>query len=300
MPTLRVEPAAYALWHAAIHAVRDAVFVLEQGVPVELEHDALDPACTHVLAWDELGRPVGTGRLTPEGRIGRMAVLAEARNQQVGQAVLEALVGAARAAGLAQVVLHAQLPARDFYARQGFLPEGPEFIEADIAHQQMARDLQGPVAVDGLAAAQAITVAVAHRARRQLWLHSPLLDPALLQHAPVQQALRRFCTQRQDTQLRVLVHDAAAIARAGSPLLVLMQRLPSVVRMREVADPADRALTSACFVNDNGDYYFRMHHERLDGNAGIALPPRSQAFTAGLQRVWDRSRDCSELRALGL
>ena len=61
---------------AELRAVREAVFVQEQGVPLELEWDALDPLCVHVLARDDRRpRPIGTGRLTPEHKIGRMAVL---------------------------------------------------------------------------------------------------------------------------------------------------------------------------------------------------------------------------------
>jgi|GEM_PF-3680881 len=93
--------AAHADHHAAIHAVRHQVFVVEQGVPAELERDALDPVCTHVLACDTDGMPIGTGRLLPDGRIGRMAVQAAWRNRGVGEAVLDALVTAAAEAGLA-------------------------------------------------------------------------------------------------------------------------------------------------------------------------------------------------------
>lgn len=300
MAAFRVAVVAHCSQEAALHALRQQVFVHEQGVPAALERDALDPACTHVLAVDGQGEPIGTGRMTPEGRIGRMAVLPAWRNQQVGQALLAALVEAARTSGLADVHLHAQLPARAFYARQGFLPEGATFSEAGILHQQMRRRLGGPSAIDSLQAAVAACTALAHRARRRIWLHSRQLDPGLLDAAPVQQALRRFASQPHDKQLRVLVHDAAALQTAGAPLLALMQRLPSVVLVREVSDPADRALASACFLNDAGDYYFRRAGLRVEGEAGIALPSRSQPFELQLQRVWDRSRDCSELRALGI
>ncbi len=292
--------AAHADHHAAIHAVRQQVFVVEQGVPAELERDALDPVCTHVLACDADGMPIGTGRLLPDGRIGRMAVQAAWRNRGVGEAVLDALVTAAAEAGLHAVHLHAQLPAADFYARQGFIPEGQTFEEAGITHLQMRRTLGAAVALEGLQSAVAVTTAVIHRARRQLWLHSRQLDPGLLDAAPVQAALRRFATRAHDKQLRVIVHDAAAAQAAGAPLLALLQRLPSVVQVREVSDPVDRALASACITNDAGDYYFRLMGHRLDGEAGIALPSRAQPHAQQLQRVWERSRLCSELRALGI
>jgi len=300
MAMIRVQQVSHADAHVAIHDVRQRVFVQEQGIAADLERDALDPVSAHVLALDADGQPVGTGRLAPDGRIGRMAVLASHRNQGVGEALLEALVQAGRGLGLADLHLHAQLPARDFYARLGFLPEGEVFEEAGIGHQQMRRRLGVATAIDSRAEAVAITTAIIHRARRQLWLHSRQLDPGLLDAPPVQAALRRFATARHDKQLRVIVHDAAAIASAGAPLLALYQRLPSVIQFREVSDPVDRALASACLVNDAGDFYFRLIGHRLDGEAAIALPARSQPFEQQLQRVWDRSRECSELRALGI
>ncbi|MEO6154384.1 MAG: GNAT family N-acetyltransferase, partial [Thermomonas sp.] len=84
---------------AELRAVRDEVFVGEQNVPVELEHDALDPLCTHVIARLLDGTPVGTGRLTPERHIGRMAVRAPWRGRGIGDALLLALVEQARLRG---------------------------------------------------------------------------------------------------------------------------------------------------------------------------------------------------------
>jgi hypothetical protein len=157
-----------------------------------------------------------------------------------------------------------------------------------------------PVQVETLEEAVAMTTALIERARRQLFIHSRLLDPGLLDAPPVLEAMRHFATARHDKQACLIVHDATAIAAAGSPLLGLLQRLPSVFRVRQVTDPIDRALASACLVNDAGDYYFRLSGHRFDGEAGLAQPARSRPLQDGLQRVWERSRDCTELRALGL
>ena len=299
-PGFQVAVVPYPAQHAALHRVRQAVFVQEQQVPAEREADALDPSSVHVLASDAHGQPIGAGRLTPDGRIGRMAVLGPWRGQGVGEALLLALVEAAKAAGRAEVTLHAQLPARVFYTRQGFLPQGEVFEEAGIAHQGMRRVLAGAVNIATAEQALAITTALVHRARRRLWIHSHQLDPGLLDAAPVLEALRRFGSARHPKQAWLIVHDARAIARAGSPLLGLLQRLPSVFRLRQVSDPVDQALASACLLNDAGDYYFRLGGHRFDGEAGLALPARSQPLQDGLQRVWERSRECGELRAIGL
>jgi predicted GNAT family N-acyltransferase len=138
----RVDAVDYATAHRALHAVRDTVFVQELQVPVELEHDARDPGCVHVLARTLSGEAIGAARLAPPppglpAKIGRMAVLAGWRGRGVGSAMLGALLGEARQRGWHEVVLHAQAPVIDFYARHGFEPEGPRFMEAGIEHQAM-------------------------------------------------------------------------------------------------------------------------------------------------------------------
>jgi len=131
-------------WEAAradARPVREAVFVVEQKVPLEMEWDDLDPVCVHAIARDAAGRAIGTGRLLPDARIGRMAVLAEWRGRGVGAAVLVALVERAEQRGMKQVTLHAQTHAAGFYARYGFVAEGDVFMEADIPHVTMTRTL---------------------------------------------------------------------------------------------------------------------------------------------------------------
>ena len=116
--------------------IRFEVFVREQRVPAEIELDDMDRQCIHAVAF--LGKaPVGTGRLLPDGHIGRMAVLKSHRNRGVGAAMLERLIEAARARGDREVALSAQVHAVAFYRAHGFVEEGAEYEEAGIAHQAM-------------------------------------------------------------------------------------------------------------------------------------------------------------------
>jgi len=124
-----------------LSAIRTTVFVGEQGVPPEIEIDGRDPGCAHVLAESETGEAVGTGRLMPDGRIGRMAVLAAWRGRGVGAAMLGALVAEARRRGFRETYLHAQAHAKAFYARHGFVVEGEEYLEAGIPHIGMRATL---------------------------------------------------------------------------------------------------------------------------------------------------------------
>ena len=121
--------------------IREMVFVREQGVPIELECDDQDPHCDHALAFAADGSAVGTGRLLPDGHIGRMAVLKEWRGKGVGAVLLQALIEQARQRRHASVRLNAQAYAAEFYRRYGFEVSGSEFMEAGIPHVPMQRDL---------------------------------------------------------------------------------------------------------------------------------------------------------------
>lgn len=125
--------------------LRTAVFVREQGIPADVEADALDASARHAVLYNRLGQPVATGRLLQQapgvGRIGRMAVDRSVRGAQWGRVLLAALVEAARARGDAQVQLHAQCSAQGFYERAGFTVAGAPYEEAGLAHVLMTQAL---------------------------------------------------------------------------------------------------------------------------------------------------------------
>lgn len=128
---------------AAAYAVRHAVFVVEQGVPVELERDDEDARADHAVG-DVDGQLVAAGRLVRRGStglVGRMAVLPAARRRGVGSAVLAVLEERARERGLAEVELHAQVSAREFYQRLDYAAYGEEYDEAGIRHVSMRKPL---------------------------------------------------------------------------------------------------------------------------------------------------------------
>ena len=124
----------------ALRSVRTRVFVEEQNVPPELEWDGLDSKCLHMLAIADHDA-IGTGRLTPDGHIGRMAVVATWRGRNVGKALLEALMVAARERGDTLCQLNAQVTAIGFYERFGFKTHGEAFMDAGIEHRAMSLQL---------------------------------------------------------------------------------------------------------------------------------------------------------------
>jgi predicted GNAT family N-acyltransferase len=142
--TGRVELTDWTTTGSAIRAIRETVFIHEQGVPVELEWDGLDSACAHVLAWNDRGEAIGTARMQQNGTIGRMAVLKDWRGRGVGRALLRTLLDLATRRGLSRVTLSAQTHALGFYERAGFDVVGEPFIDAGIPHRKMVKELKVP------------------------------------------------------------------------------------------------------------------------------------------------------------
>ena len=103
---VRIEIADWARDARILRAIREAVFVEEQNVPMELEWDGRDPDCTHVIAYVEGGKPVATGRLDADGHIGRLAVLKPWRGRGVGSHVLLALTAIAKSKGFQACALN--------------------------------------------------------------------------------------------------------------------------------------------------------------------------------------------------
>jgi predicted GNAT family N-acyltransferase len=127
----------------AAFELRRAVFEVEQNVPRPLDRDGHDQNADHVVALDPQGRCVGTGRVvrldSRACQIGRMAVVAGHRRRGVGSAVLEALERMASLRGIAELVVHAQLPSEAFYRSRGYVTEGAAFQDHGVSHVLMRK-----------------------------------------------------------------------------------------------------------------------------------------------------------------
>ena len=308
----RVEIADYELDLPDLRAVREAVFVVEQGVPPEVELDSQDPQCRHVLARDDAGHPIGTGRLTPNGKIGRLAVLPDWRGQGVGEALLQALIDIARGRGQAFVELDAQRDAMGFYERYAFEPVGKEFVEAGIPHRTMRRTLDpfpevtraalGPrpeskeVVVDSLAQAHAIALQLVSQARRHLWLYTRDLDIKLYGTPEMLEAFKRFAIEARGGQLRILLQEPLVALREHHPLIQLVQRLSSTMLIRVPADEQDLKYPAAFLIDDRGGYLLRPLGSRYEGTANLHAPGRQRQLREYFDQVWERSLPDPELR----
>jgi predicted GNAT family N-acyltransferase/CheY-like chemotaxis protein len=309
-----VAPASWEADLAALRAVREQVFLVEQQIPPDEEWDALDAKSHHVLARDRNGRPIGTGRLTPKHMIGRMAVLAEWRRKGVGEAIMHVLLEQARALHYPLIELHAQSHAIAFYAKLGFKPYGDGFDECGIAHRMMrmtlgaSGDRELPVlppppearvlVVDDCEQALAAVAELLADAKYDAAIYSRDLDAALLDVPATLDALKRIALSGRHAQIRIIVQDARKPLADGHRLIALAQRLPSAIAIRTPVDERDLQYPSAFLINDRRGYLFRALGSRLEGEGSTYAPGRHAQLREFFDRVWERSVPSEELRQL--
>lgn len=315
IPTFHIEPADYTADFNDLRAVREPVFVIEQNVPLEEEWDALDPTCRHVIARDSTNRPIGTGRLTPEGKIGRMAVLREWRGLGVGEALLRTLIEQARALGWPEVTLNSQVNAIGFYEKFDFQSFGELYEDTGIMHRQMrlileplgsneipwtARPSVQAVEFTDLETVIQASLHIIANARRELIIYSYDLEPALYSRPDIIEAFKHFAITSQGGVARWLVQNPVLAQQHIPPLLILTQRLPSAFAFRAPEEPEDLHYSSIYLANDRDGYLFCLNKDRFEGHWSPTLPSRSRQIHELFNRVWERSRPCTEFRALEL
>jgi YbgC/YbaW family acyl-CoA thioester hydrolase len=130
---------------AGCRAVREEVFMQEQGIAEADEWDEMDAQCVHALVKNRLGVPVATGRRLPAkdgvAKIGRMAVKKVLRGEGLGAQVLHALIQESRERGDKAIELSAQCSAEAFYRVMGFQVVGEPYDEVGIAHVAMRKPI---------------------------------------------------------------------------------------------------------------------------------------------------------------
>ncbi|GIX30719.1 MAG: hypothetical protein KatS3mg124_1191 [Porticoccaceae bacterium] len=309
---IRVEEVAWGAEQPALRAIREAVFVAEQGFAAAGEFDAADPQARHWLAWVD-GRPAGTVRLVGE-RVGRLAVLPQYRRQGVGSALLRAAIAAAKGAGLTRLVLHAQLPAVDFYRRFGFEPRGEPFPEDGVPHQAMALDLgahqqrtaaerrraaAAPRRLAGAEACHAALVALAQGASRRLTILSHRLAPPLYDSADLAAAAEALALRHPAARVEILVAETEALGRGHHRLLEAAQRWPSRIQILRL--PRDEEPERPEFaVADERALWLLEDPERFQGLLLTDAPRRARLLAEAFARLWERGEPDPALRRLYL
>lgn len=132
----------YDYLHEDIVHIRTVVFVEEQKF--EYEFDDIDNNCIFLVAYDK-DEPIATCRYFPVGKdtyaIGRIAVMKEHRRKGLGRMIVEEAEHHVKEAGAMFATLSAQVRAKNFYEKLGYVCVGDTYYEEYCEHIKMKKRL---------------------------------------------------------------------------------------------------------------------------------------------------------------
>jgi predicted GNAT family N-acyltransferase len=124
--------------------VRGVVFCEEQKCPYSEEVDGLDFSSVHFLATIE-SEPVATARMRlfkDYVKIERLAVRKEYRGKGIGKDMFAFVLKHISEMGYKKITLHAQAYLVNFYENFGFVKQGKKFLEVNIEHYHMEKEIE--------------------------------------------------------------------------------------------------------------------------------------------------------------
>jgi len=314
--------------------IRTEVFVRGQNVPLEIEQDGRDETAYHWIARDLDGLPIGTGRLLPDGHIGRMAVLDDYRGSGIGFTILELAVRKARYLGFQDVCLHAQSYAQAFYEKAGFTVRGDEFMEAGIPHIEMYLELEKMEdvhRVDGISFMDSlvgneyqgdgaepsyllgktnqslllrnesefrnVSCDLADQARMSLKIWSPAMDHKLYHNAEFREAVSKLARRNKRTEIQILIYDSHRMVKNGHVILELARRLSSSMHMRIVHEDY-RQMNHEYLLADDLGIVYRLDYETYKGYTNYYDKTEVNRLKREFSRAWEAALHDPNLRQL--
>ncbi len=300
----QIEVVSWNLNLETLRSIRDKVFIEEQGVPVEIEHDDSDETATHFLITDQY-IALGCGRLTPDGKIGRMAVLPEHRGKGLGRALLDYIVGYARDHGVRRLYLHSQSQANGFYEDAGFVPYGEPFDEAGIAHTAMEMHIDYSEADSFITGVQypepfgTLALQLARSASRNLRIYSFYLDHDVFDNEEFADAVSALARSGRYSDIRILISDPRPLVSRGHRLLQLARRLSSSIAIRVLAEHPE--LPEATYVvRDTDGVVYKPDERSRDGFFEPDSRASAKKFVDGFDNLWRWGERDPRLRQLTL
>lgn len=126
-------------------SIRKKVFIEEQEVDESLEIDDLEEKTLHIVGYLS-DSPTCTARLYKKDdssvKVQRVAVLNEYRHKKIGQLLIAEIEKIAKnELGGDRLVLDSQDHAIPFYEKSGFKVEGEGFLDANIPHHFMYKEI---------------------------------------------------------------------------------------------------------------------------------------------------------------
>lgn len=241
---INIRRVSWADQQQALQQIRQKVFVEEQAVAENLEWDEFDASYQHLLAatGSDPVEVAGCCRISPQGKIGRVAVLPQYRGLNLGAELMAEALNYCKELDL-NPSLDAQIQATDFYRNLGFIATGQPFDDADIPHIHM---VMGSMPDDLTQQDKVIRTESQiqnsgywrlfnQNISRQLDICCEDLTHPLLNDTEFTQSLSKFLRSNRHAHLRLLMGRAIPQI-SDHPLIKLHQRLSSKISIKVLDD----------------------------------------------------------------
>lgn len=138
---IKFQPVNWASAGAEIIGVRRKVFVVERRFDKKMLFDSFDLESFHLVASNSGEQIIGCGRLTRDGRLGRIAVLIDQRGKGIGTMILGRLIKIAEQNQIKNISLNTERDLVNFYQQQSFAETGPVYMKQGVPYQHMIKHL---------------------------------------------------------------------------------------------------------------------------------------------------------------
>ncbi len=293
--------------HAVLARIRREVFIQEQQVPESDEWDDDDAGSIHALA--RLNRePVGTGRLNPAGKIGRIAVIAGLRGRGIGALILRRLLEAARDHGIRETIPARSIAGRALLREARVLERGrcvrrgghssreDDARPGVTAVQTQRQSVTGTRSIIGtLDEARSATQQVAFAARRLLTMYTQDLEPAVYDQPQFLETVKKLVLAKSYAKVRVLLADPSRVVYEGSKFVHLARRITSHIEIRRVKSES-RDNQSAFLIADDRALVYRLQASRWEGIVEMNDPLVARRYLNYFDEIWIASEPEAESR----
>lgn len=145
----------------------------------------------------------------------------------------------------------------------------------------------------------ATLLAMVQQARREVYIVSYDLDPAIFSQQAFVEALSAFVRRGRKAHARFLVQNSNRAVKQGHRLIPLAHRLSSSISLHKPGFE-HRDYSEAFVVVDGIGYIRRQYAERFEGVASFKAPIEARDLRALFITMWEQSEPDPQLRRLQL
>ena len=301
-----------------LSAIRHQVFVKEQHIPESLELDGQDDNATHWLVSAPDKTPIATARMLDNGKVGRMAVLADYRGKGVASALLRRIIRFAQSREMDSLTMDAQAHAAELFERFGFDTESEPFDVAGIPHatftlplsrfyrpspqpepRQVSPEEREHQPFENADAFIQHAIQLLAKGERKVRIFSDKMDPQVYNDNHYCQLIQQIATSHPQAEIRILVRNNLIIKAQSVGLAELAGRLGSNMEVRLANRHLDNMRNDYMVVDEAG-ILLKQEEQRYQGYSVAYSPMAARDLANEFDAIWDHSQKDPELRRLGI